>query len=109
MRDTGIGIAADQLGDVFEQFVQIDNSLTRRTGGTGLGLAITKQLVELLGGDITVDEHAGRGQRLRLLDPRPAARGGRAGSERRAGAGRRPGGCRRCGCCSPRTMRPTSI
>jgi len=59
--DTGIGIVADHLDQVFEQFVQIDNSLTRSTGGTGLGLAICRQLVELMGGSISVRSTPGSG------------------------------------------------
>jgi signal transduction histidine kinase/ActR/RegA family two-component response regulator len=74
VHDTGIGIAADQAAKVFEQFVQIDNSLTRRTGGTGLGLAITKQLVELMGGDISVTSTPGVGSMFRFsIRVRPGA------------------------------------
>ena len=111
VRDTGIGIAADQVDQVFEQFVQIDNSLTRRTGGTGLGLAITKQLVELMGGDIGVTSTPGAGSVFTFTDPRPAAarrpRGARRARRRRRGGRGRP--ARRCGCCWPRTTPPTSI
>jgi signal transduction histidine kinase/DNA-binding response OmpR family regulator/HPt (histidine-containing phosphotransfer) domain-containing protein/CHASE3 domain sensor protein len=62
--DTGIGIPADQCARVFESFHQVDGSLTRSRGGSGLGLAITRQLVELLGGSISVESEVGRGSRF---------------------------------------------
>jgi signal transduction histidine kinase/DNA-binding response OmpR family regulator/CHASE3 domain sensor protein len=62
--DTGIGIPADQRAHVFESFHQIDGSLTRARGGSGLGLAITRQLVELMGGSISVESELGRGSRF---------------------------------------------
>lgn len=61
VRDTGIGIAVDQLPHLFKPFAQADSSTTRLYGGTGLGLAITKKLVEAMGGDIGVESEQGRG------------------------------------------------
>ena len=61
VRDTGIGIPADQHAKLFKPFTQLDHALTRRHGGTGLGLAICKNIVELMGGQIFLKSEPGQG------------------------------------------------
>ena len=61
VRDTGIGIAPEQLGAVFDAFAQADTSTTRKFGGTGLGLSISTRLVHLLGGHLNVQSQLGEG------------------------------------------------
>jgi len=64
VRDTGIGVDPDALPRLFEPFVQVDGSITRKYGGTGLGLAICKQLIELMAGRVGVDSEPGQGSRF---------------------------------------------
>ena len=59
--DTGIGLATDKIGEIFNKFTQADTSTTRQYGGTGLGLTICKLLVEMMGGQIGVTSELGRG------------------------------------------------
>jgi PAS domain S-box-containing protein len=61
VRDSGSGIAPDQLARLFQPYSQADSSVARRHGGTGLGLAISRQLARLLGGDLTVVSSPGHG------------------------------------------------
>jgi CheY-like chemotaxis protein len=90
VKDTGIGIPADQLELIFDRFYQADGSLTRAHGGAGVGLAINRKLVEMMGGRIWVESVPGQGScfnlTVRLPRSLPAPR-----QERPLADGFRPG------------------
>ena len=74
LKDTGVGIQPDHINRIFEPFSQADASITRQYGGSGLGLCISKQLVEMMGGEIRVESEPGVGSTFRFtahFDRRP--------------------------------------
>jgi CheY-like chemotaxis protein/anti-sigma regulatory factor (Ser/Thr protein kinase) len=69
VRDSGIGMTAEQMDRLFEPFAQAEASTTKRYGGTGLGLAITRRFCELMGGTVTVSSEPGRGSTFTVQLP----------------------------------------
>jgi signal transduction histidine kinase len=70
VRDTGMGIAAEQLASIFEPFVQLEPALTRTAEGTGLGLAISRELTRGMGGELRAESAPGRGSVFTVELPR---------------------------------------
>jgi hypothetical protein len=73
VRDTGIGMTAEQIARLFEAFAQADAATTRKYGGTGLGLALSRRLCRMMGGDVTVESKAGRGSTFTIRLPAQVA------------------------------------
>jgi two-component system, sensor histidine kinase and response regulator len=71
VKDTGIGLAPDEVARLFQEFVRIKSERTRAVSGTGLGLSIVKKVAQLYGGDVTVDSQAGVGSTFTVLLPVP--------------------------------------
>ncbi len=67
--DTGVGIPENEFESIFDEFQQVDSSVTRESQGTGLGLAITKRIVEMHGGRIWVESKVGKGSTFRFTLP----------------------------------------
>ncbi len=67
--DTGIGIAQEDMNQLFQSFVQIESSLSRRYEGTGLGLALVRRIVELHGGSVAVESEVGKGSEFKVTLP----------------------------------------
>ena len=113
VRDSGIGIAPEQLGKLFGDFTRPNSSISRRFGGTGLGLAICKRIIDQMGGEIAVEIRARRRHRLPFTLTLPVANEADLGVADATVdkddfvdllAARRG----RCASCSPRTIRPIS-
>ncbi len=79
VRDTGPGIPAERIPEIFQAFVQLDASTTREHGGAGLGLTICRRLAQLLGGEVTVDSTLGQGSTFTVRLPHRTDMGAAAG------------------------------
>ena len=67
--DTGIGIAPEHIGTLFQDFVQVDAPIQKRLRGTGLGLSLSRKLAQLLGGDVAVESTLGEGSKFSVTIP----------------------------------------
>jgi PAS domain S-box-containing protein len=88
VEDTGIGMTAEQIDQLFTEFSQADSSTTRLHGGTGLGLSIAKRILTLMGGDIAVTSEPGRGSRFTCTLTLPSVPAADQGNEPAAQIGR---------------------
>ena len=70
VQDTGIGIAPENLENIFEAFWQVEQTKTRKAGGSGLGLSTTRRLAKLLGGEVTVESQLHVGSTFRIVLPK---------------------------------------
>jgi len=75
VRDTGIGMSAEQMGRLFQDFTQAEESTSRRYGGTGLGLSLSRKLCQLMGGNLTVESEPDKGSAFALELPAPPTGG----------------------------------
>jgi two-component system, sensor histidine kinase len=88
VEDTGIGIAPEQLTEIFESFCQLETGLSRNHSGLGLGLAVARKLIALLGGSISVDSALGKGSTFTVILPFQLPTDAALASEIRAARGR---------------------
>lgn len=70
VRDAGVGIPSDKIGNIFQRFYRVDRARSRDMGGTGLGLAIVKHMVQLHGGEVSAESEVGKGTTIRFQIPR---------------------------------------